>query len=85
MLEALDSLLPGCDEDIVRLIARSFKRRGIDIVTGVQVEGHTPSPDRGLTTLMAGDASYDVEAIVVSVGRRPRSDGLVAEGVGGRD
>jgi dihydrolipoamide dehydrogenase len=82
VLEALDSLLPGCDEDIVRLIARSFKRRGIDIVTGVNVESHTPSPDRGLTTLVAGGASYDVEAIVVSVGRRPRSEGLVAEGVG---
>ncbi len=81
VLEALESLLPGCDEDIVRLIARSFKRRGIDIVTGVQVEGHTPNPDGGITTLVAGDASYDVEAIVVSVGRRPRSEGLVAEGV----
>jgi dihydrolipoamide dehydrogenase len=81
VLEALESLLPGCDEDIVRLIARSFKRRGIEIVVGAQVEGHTPSPDRGITTLVAGDAFYDVEAIVVSVGRRPRSDGLVAEGV----
>ena len=84
VLEALESLLPGCDEDIVRLIARSFKRRGIDIVTGVQVEGHTPNPDGGITTLVAGDASYDVEAIVVSVGRRPRSEGLVAEGVASR-
>ena len=36
---------PGCDDDIVRLVARSFKKRGIDIVTGVQVEGHTPSSD----------------------------------------
>ena len=31
---------------------------------------------------MAGEQSYDVEAIVVSVGRRPRTEGLVAEGVG---
>ena len=40
MLEALDSILTGCDEDIIRLITRSFKKRGIEIVTGVQVDGH---------------------------------------------
>ena len=45
MLEALDSILTGCDEDIVRLVARSFKKRGIEVVTGVQVEGHTPKTD----------------------------------------
>ena len=46
ILEALDTILPGCDDDIIRLVARSFKKRGIDIVTGVKVEGHTPSERR---------------------------------------
>jgi dihydrolipoamide dehydrogenase len=82
VLEALDSILAGCDEDIVRLIARSFKKRGIEIVTGVQVEGHSPSSDGTHTTVRAGEQSYEVEAIVVSVGRRPRTEGLVADGVG---
>ena len=82
ILEALDTILPGCDEDIVRLIVRSFKKRGIDIVTGVRVESHTPSADGTVTTVKAGDQSWDVEAIVVSVGRRPRTEGLVADGVG---
>ena len=81
VLEALDSILTGCDEDIVRLIARSFKKRGIDVVTGVQVEGHTPKKDGSCTTVTAGDLTLDVDAIVVSVGRRPRSEGLVAPGV----
>jgi dihydrolipoamide dehydrogenase len=82
VLEALDSILTGCDDDIVRLVARSFKKRGIEIVTGVQVEGHAPSSDGTVTTVRAGDQTFDVEAIVVSVGRRPRTEGLVAEGVG---
>jgi len=81
ILEALDSILAGCDEDIVRLIARSFKKRGIDIVTGVQVEGHTPADGGSVTTVRAGEQTFDVEAIVVSVGRRPRTEGLVADGV----
>jgi dihydrolipoamide dehydrogenase len=81
VLEALDTILTGCDEDIVRLIARSFKKRGIEVVTGVQVDGHTPKADGSATTLTAGEKSYEVDAIVVSVGRRPRTEGLVAPGV----
>ena len=81
VLEALDSILTGCDDDIIRLVARSFKKRGIEIVTGVQVDGHSPSADGTTTSVKAGDQSYDVEAIVVSVGRRPRTEGLVADGV----
>ena len=81
VLEALDSILTGCDEDIVRLIARSFKKRGIEVVTGVQVEGHQPKKDGSCTTVNAGDLTFDVDAIVVSVGRRPRTEDLVAPGV----
>jgi dihydrolipoyl dehydrogenase len=82
ILEALDSILTGCDDDVIRLVGRSFKKRGIDIVTGVKVESHTPADDGTVTTLKAGDQTYDVAAIVVSVGRRPRTEGLVADGVG---
>ncbi|HSZ37395.1 MAG TPA: dihydrolipoyl dehydrogenase [Acidimicrobiales bacterium] len=82
ILEALPAILPGCDEDVVRLIVRSFKKRGIDIVTGVKVESHAPAADGTVTTVSAGEQSWDVEAIVVSVGRRPRTEGLVADGVG---
>jgi len=62
ILEALDAILPGCDEDVVRLIVRSFKKRGIDIVTGVKVESHTPSADGTVTTVKAGEQSWDGEA-----------------------
>ena len=82
ILEALDAILPGCDDDLVRVVVRAFKKRGIDIVTGVKVESHTPSTDFTVTTVKAGEQSWDVEAIVVSVGRRPRTEGLVADGVG---
>ena len=81
IIEALDTILTGCDDDIIRLVARSFKKRGIDIFTGTAVEGHTPAKDGNVTTVRAGDQSWDVEAIVVSVGRRPRTEGLVADGV----
>jgi len=81
IIEALDTILTGCDDDIIRLVARSFKKRGIDIFTGTAVAGHTPAKGGNVTTVRAGDQSWDVEAIVVSVGRRPRTEGLVADGV----
>src|ERR1039458_267540 len=63
VLEALDTILTGCDDDIVRLVARSFKKRGIDVVTGVQIDGHTPVSDGTFTTVTAGDKTFDVEPI----------------------
>jgi dihydrolipoamide dehydrogenase len=81
IVEALDTILTGCDDDIIRLVARSFKKRGIDIFTSAAVDGHAPAEDGNVTTVRAGEQSWDVEAIVVSVGRRPRTEGLVAGGV----
>lgn len=79
VLEALPKLLPGCDDDIVNVVARSFKRRGIDVHTGVKVDGHVPngsaSNGGGTTVHFEGD-SVAVDAVVISVGRRPLSDNL---------
>jgi dihydrolipoamide dehydrogenase len=79
LLEALPALLPGCDEDVVRQLSRSFSKRGIDIHTGVRVNGHSPRGAAG-TTVSFDDESLDVEAVVVSVGRRPNTEGLLDEG-----
>ena len=81
ILEALPKILPGCDADIATVVERSFKRRGIDIHTGVQVHGHTPGP-KGTTVHFGEDQSVTVDAVVVSVGRRPRSDDLLGPDTG---
>jgi len=81
VLEALPTILTGCDEDVVGVVARSFRKRGIVVHTGVTVRGHTP--DGSSTAVSFGDGqSVTVDAVVVSVGRRPRSDGLLADGTG---
>jgi dihydrolipoamide dehydrogenase len=81
VLEVLPKLLPGCDKDVVDVVARSFKRRGIDVHLGVKVEGHTPNGSQ--TTVHYGEGeSVTVDAVVVSVGRRPLSDGLLGDGTG---
>ncbi len=81
VLEALPTLLPGVDPDLVGVVARSFRKRGITVHTGIKVSGHTPNG--GGTTVHFGDGqSVTVDAVVVSVGRRPLTDGLLEEGTG---
>lgn len=83
IFEALPSILNGCDEDIVRTVARSFKKRGIDVKAGVTLAGHTPDPSGSGTVVSFGEGEQlAVDAVVVSVGRRPRTEGLVSESVG---
>jgi dihydrolipoamide dehydrogenase len=79
ILEALPKLLPGCDKDVVDVVARSFKRRGIDIRLGVQVHGHEPG-DNGTTVKFGEGEQITVDAVVVSVGRRPLSSNLGLDG-----
>ena len=81
LLEVLPSLLTGCDDDVAAVVGRSFRKRGIVVHTGVAVNGHTPNGPG--TTVNFGDGqSVNVDAVVVSVGRKPLSEGLLADGTG---
>ncbi len=81
ILEALPKILPGCDKDVADVVLRSFKKRGIEVRTGVAVTGHTPAEDGRSTTVTFGEGEQvTVESVVVSVGRRPLSDNLGLEG-----
>jgi len=81
LLEALPNILPGCDQDVAEVVVKSFKRRGIEVRTGVAVKGHEPRKRR--TSVLYGDSEReDVDAVVISVGRRPYSDDLVDEDAG---
>ncbi len=83
VFEALPTILSGCDDDVVTAVARSFRKRGIDVKAGVQLQGHTPDPSGRGTTLSYGDGEkVEVDAVIVSVGRRPRTEGLLAAGTG---
>jgi dihydrolipoamide dehydrogenase len=80
ILEALPKILPGCDDDITKLVLRQFTERGLDVKTGVAVTGHQPRPEGGTTVSFGDGETLDVDLVVVSVGRRPYTEGLLAEG-----
>jgi dihydrolipoamide dehydrogenase len=81
ILESLPSILAGCDTEVASVVQRSFKKRGIDIRAGVNITGHTPKKG-GTTIAIEGGEDVKVEMVVMSVGRRPRTEGLLGEGTG---
>ena len=81
ILEALPAILTGCDTEVANVVGRSFKKRGIEIRTGVNITGHTPK--KGSTTIaIEGGDDVTVDMVVMSVGRRPRTEDLLADGTG---
>lgn len=81
LLEMMPNLLPGCDSDVVAVVSRSFAKRGIDVRTGVQVTGYEGNGGSRRVVLADGEA-VQADAVVVSVGRRPLTDDLLADGSG---
>jgi dihydrolipoamide dehydrogenase len=80
ILEALPKILPGCDDDITKIVLKSFKDRGINVRTGVSVNGHVPRKSGGTTVKFGDGETIDVDTVVMSVGRRPLSENLGLEG-----
>ncbi len=80
ILEALPQILPGCDEDITRVVLKSFKDRNITVRTGVSVNGHDIKFGGGTTVKFGEGETVDVDMVVVSVGRRPLSENLGLDG-----
>lgn len=82
ILEGLPKILPGLDTDVANVVVRSFKKKQIDIRTGVKVTGHTPNGSGGTTVHFGDGEGVEVDAVVVSVGRRPYADLLGLQGTG---
>ena len=72
VIEALPSILPNLDPEVVAVLAEKYKKAGINILTETRVE----SIDGGKVT--ANGVEYEAEKILVSVGRRANLNGLEA-------
>ena len=84
ILEGLPKILPGLDSDVANVVVRTFKKKNIDIKTGVKVLGHTPNGQGGTTVHFGAPDSdaqnLEVDLVVVSIGRRPYADQLGLQG-----
>jgi dihydrolipoamide dehydrogenase len=84
ILEALDTFLPTADAQIARDAQRQFKKQGLEIRLGAKVQGAKTSKKGVTLSYEDKDGSHEltVDKVVVCVGRRPCSDGLLGEDTG---
>ena len=85
ILEGLPSFLPAADAEVAKLAAREFKKQGLDIRLGCKVGGTEVKKDgvHVAYTDAKGEAqTLVVDKLMVCVGRRAASKGLLAEGTG---
>jgi dihydrolipoamide dehydrogenase len=84
VVEMMDQVLPGMDPELVRVVARALKRDGIQTITGAKAKSWKRT-DTGLKlTIDVGgkEESLEADKILVSVGRRPNTQGLGLEKAG---
>src|SRR4029077_9014712 len=83
-VEALPTILAGNDPEIVQVVARKLKKLGVEVMTGAKAKSWTEATARAPVTLDVGvrDVTLEADRVLVSVGRRPNSEGLGLEEVG---
>jgi dihydrolipoamide dehydrogenase len=81
ILEGMPSILAACDVEVANVVARSFKKRGIETVVNAKIK-EAKATKKGVIVSLEGADDIEVEMVVVSVGRRPRTEGLLGEGTG---
>ncbi len=80
LIEALPRILAPTDADAGNVVARSFRKRGVDVQTSARVTGIEGARELTVTwETDAGEHSVVVDKIIVSVGRAPRSSGIGLE------
>jgi dihydrolipoamide dehydrogenase len=75
IVEALPRLLPAEDEASSKALERAFKKRGIDMRTGVPFESLETS-DAGVRLTVEGGDVLEAEILLVAVGRGPATSDL---------
>src|SRR6476659_1487164 len=84
ILEALPDFLPAADAEVAKTAAREFKKQGLDIRLGAKVSKTEVKKDGVHVTYAdaAGEQTLVVDKLLVSVGRKAASKGLLADGTG---
>jgi len=86
VVEYLDEILPGMDGEIRKEARKIFKKQGFDIRTSTKVTGVVRNGATATVTVepSAGGAAetFEADAVLVSIGRRPNTEGLALEKAG---
>ncbi len=86
VVEYLDQILPGFDEEVRKESAKLFKKQGMELRTGTKVTGVTVQGEKASVQVepaKGGDGeTFQADAVLVSIGRRANVDGLNLDAIG---
>jgi dihydrolipoamide dehydrogenase len=86
VVEATPSLLGTMDKDCVAVVSRKLKKMGVEVMLDTKAKGWEDKGDRALlhVELPGGKSAgaLDADKILLSVGRRPNTEGIGLEAVG---
>jgi dihydrolipoamide dehydrogenase len=80
LVEMLDQILPAEDKDVVRIVERTFKKQGIEILTGTPISDVEAGPDS--VKAKVGDRELEVDYLCIAGGRAPDTEGLGLDAAG---
>jgi dihydrolipoamide dehydrogenase len=84
VVEMLDTLVPVSDPEVGKTLARSFKKRGMEIRTGTKVVSLDREASPMVLTVESkkGQETIETDLVLMAVGRKPVTDGLGLEEMG---
>jgi dihydrolipoamide dehydrogenase len=84
LLEALDDFLPMADRRVAGDALKIFKRQGLDIRLGARVTASERKGKKVVVTYKDGEGEHQesFDKLIVAVGRRPATEGLLAQDSG---
>ncbi len=84
ILEAMPDFLAAADAEVSKLAAREFKKQGLDIKLGAKVSKAEVTAQGVVITYTDGEGekTLTVDKLLVAVGRRAATRGLLADGTG---
>jgi dihydrolipoamide dehydrogenase len=75
VLEAMPTILPGMDAEVVKAADRVFRKQGFDIRTGSRVTGAERKGDKVIVSV-EGQEPLEADYLLVAVGRRAYTEGM---------
>ena len=81
VLEYLDRILPGMDNEIAKEAEKILKKQGLEFRLGSKVTGAKVDGDKCVVTVEGSDP-IECDRVLVAVGRKPNTDDLGLDSVG---
>ena len=80
VVEALERILPIYDEELVKPVAASLRKLGVQVLLGCKVQGLNAAGDAVQVSNAKGEISeLPADQVLVAIGRTPRSQGFGLE------